>query len=337
VLPAAALAVGYLVAHRALGYGTRGSALYLDPGNDPVGFLLALPQRLPAFAADLLAGVPLDLWLVSPGIRPVLIGIGLAALALFGWALWRVGPLEQSSSGVRWLLAGAALAAVPATPGAPGCRLLLVPGLGVAAGLAALVLRLPGRSRAWGALAVVLVVVHLVLQPIQLLTQVLTLDYIGRHTEAIARTAPVPEREGVDVGLIGVADPQIGLYIGFLRLLSDRPPRSWHLLTAAGCEHQLTPVARDALDVKLVGCRLMESEWERLFNGHSFAQGDVFQLSGLRVEITEATEGAPTRLRFTFSRALDDPDLVLLTWRDGAFQRIELPPGGATVVLRPDP
>jgi hypothetical protein len=335
VLPAAALAVGYLVAYRALGYGTQGSGIYLDPGSDPAGFLLALPSRLLAFAADLLAGAPLDLWLFSPLIRPVLIGGGLLALALFGWALWRVGPLDESSSGVRWLLAGAVMAAVAATPGAPGSRLLLVPGLGVAAGLAALVLRLPGRSRAWGALGVVVVVVHLVLQPIQLLVQVLTIDFVGRRAEAIAWAAPVPEREGVDVGLIGVEDPQVGIYAGLQRLLSDRRPRSWRLLTGAGCEHQLTPVGRDALDVKLVGCRLMETEWERLFNARPFAAGDTFQLSGLKVEVTGVAEGAPTRLRFTFARALDDPDLVLLTWRNGAFRRIELPPGGATVVLRP--
>src|SRR5262249_28392264 len=69
VLPAAALAVGYLLAYRTLGFGTRGSAIYLDPGSDPAGFAVALPQRLLAFAADLLAGVPLDLWLVSPVVR----------------------------------------------------------------------------------------------------------------------------------------------------------------------------------------------------------------------------------------------------------------------------
>src|SRR5207237_295412 len=102
------------------------------------------------------------------------------------------------------------------------------------------------------------------------------------------------------------------------------------------CEHQLTPVARDTLDVKLVGCRMMESEWERLFNAHPFASGDVFQLSGLKVEIAEVVEGAPVRLRFTFDRALDDPSLVLLTWRDGALRRIELPKVGSTVALRPE-
>jgi hypothetical protein len=94
----------------------------------------------------------------------------------------------------------------------------------------------------------------------------------------------------------------------------------------ARCEHQLARAGHDALDVKLVGCRLMESEWERLFNAHAFAAGDVFQLSGLKVEIAEVADGAPTRLRFTFARALNDPDLVLLTWRDGALRKIELPP-----------
>lgn len=323
VLPSAALAVGYLAIYRALGFGTRGSATYLDPGSDPLGFLAALPARLAAFAADLLAGVPLDLWLFSPLIRPVLVGIGVAALAVFGWALWRA----RAHEGVSWLLVGAALAAIPATPGAPGSRLLLVPGLGVAAGLAALVLKLPSRSRAWGALAVVLVVVHLVLQPLELLGQVVAIGAMGHQTEQLARE--VPAGPGAEVALLRVEDPRVGIYTGVQRMLSGAPLRSWHLLTMSPCEHRLARAGRETLDVQLVGCRMMQSEWERLFNAHPFTAGQVVQLSGLKVEVAEVEAGAPTHLRFTFDRALDDPDLVLLTWRDGALRRVELPAGGS--------
>jgi len=323
ILPAAALAVGYLATYRAFGFGTRGSATYLDPASDPLGFLAALPQRLPAFAADLLAGLPLDLWLVTSGVRPLLIGTGAAALAVFGWALWKTRAHEGPAS---WLLVGALLAAIPATPGAPGARLLLVPGLGVAAGLAALILRVPERSRAWGAFAVGLVVVHLVLQPLQLLAQVVVIGEMGRRTEALAREAPVPERPGVDVALVGVADPQIGIYVGMLRMLSEPHPRSWRVLDMSACEHQVTPVARDAIEVKLLGCRMMDAEWERLFNAQPFTAGQRVQLTGVKVEVAEVDGGAPTRLRFTFDRALDDPDLVLLTWREGALRKLELPP-----------
>jgi len=326
VLPAAALAVGYLATYRALGYGTRGSATYLDPGSDPLGFLAALPLRLPAFAADLLGGVSLDLWLLSPGVRPLLVGLGVASLAVFGWALWKTNAHEGP---VGWLLAGALLAAIPATPGAPGGRLLLVPGLGVAAGLAALILRLPARSRRWGALAVVLAVVHLVLQPLEMLVQVVVMGQIARRTEIAAREVPVPRRPGVDVALVGVADPMIGLYVGMTRLLSEPRPRSWRSLTMAPCDHQLHPVGRDALEVTLVGCRMMNAEWERLFNAHPFQRGQVFQAAGLKAEALEVVDGGPTRLRFTFDRALDDPDLVLLTWRDGALRKVELPAGGS--------
>ena len=340
VLPAAALAVGYLVTYWAAGYGTRGSALYLDPGSDPLGFALALSGRLPAFAGDLFGGMPLDLWLLSPKARPPLVAMGVVTLAIFGWAMRRVRPAlpDEEARSVGWLLLGALLSAVPGAAGAPGSRLLLVPGLGAAAGLAVLMVRLPSvspRSRVATALALVLVLVHLVGQPIQLLAQVVVIGEIGHRNEAMARAAPVPEREGVDVALLGGADPQVGIYVGLLRILSDPRPRSWRLLTMAPCEHQLTAVARDALDVKLVGCRLMDTVWEQLFNQKhdSYAPGDAVELSGLKVEIVETVDGAPVRVRFTFARPLDDPDLVLLTWRGGALRRIDPPPAGSTLVL----
>ena len=338
VLPAAALAVGYLVAYQAFGFGTRGSAAYLDPFEDPAAFLLALARRLPAFAADLFAGVPLDLWLFAPGAQFALVATGVAALALLGWGLWRTWPAleEAEARGLRWLLAGAALAAIPATAGVPGSRLLLVPGLGAAAAVAALVVRLRGRPLATAA-AVCLGALHLVWQPILLLGQSRAIERIGHRSDAVARESELVAREGTDVALLGVSDPHLGLYVGLQRLLSDRRPRSWHSLTMAACEHRLERVAEDTLDVRLVGCRMMENDWERLFSParRRFEDGEVVKVPGLRVEIVETAGGAPVRLRFQFDRSLDDPDLALLAWRDGALRRLRFPPEGQGQVVVP--
>ena len=68
--------------------------------------------------------------------------------------------------------------------------------------------------------------------------------------------------------------------------------------------------------------------------------GDVVELTGLRVEVLEATaEGRPETVEYTFSKPLEDASLRWIVWdgREGAYVPFDLPDLGETVRVAPAP
>ena len=51
-------ALVFLLVRALLGYGARGSGVYVDPRRRPAGFGLLLLHRVPVFIADMLFNVP---------------------------------------------------------------------------------------------------------------------------------------------------------------------------------------------------------------------------------------------------------------------------------------
>src|SRR5262249_6598326 len=92
LVPAGLLLAVYFATYRALGFGARGHEQYLDPLAEPARFLVGAMTRLPTLLADLLAGMPADLWAALPGLRPVFVAVGAGAFAAVGGLLafvWR--------------------------------------------------------------------------------------------------------------------------------------------------------------------------------------------------------------------------------------------------------
>ena len=59
-------------------------------------------------------------------------------------------------------------------------------------------------------------------------------------------------------------------------------------------------------------------------------KGERLELPGLRVEVLEALDDDPSRLRFEFDRSLDDPSLFFVFGSDQGLRRRELPRIGET-------
>lgn len=173
--------VAWRVLYTALGYGARGSGLYIDPLANPLRFMGAVLERLPVLLAAQLT-LPLgDLSAFLSGAgRWALLASSLTLLALVGVALrGRIvrTPLQ------RFWLTGMGLSAIPVCATFPNERLLILVGLGGMGLIALLIAELWGATsnrsvasnRAAPRLAtrerfaaIALVGVHLVLSPLHL-------------------------------------------------------------------------------------------------------------------------------------------------------------------------
>jgi hypothetical protein len=61
--PAAVIGLAYVIAYKALGYGARDSAIYVDPVSTPLRYLAVAPARCFALIGALVMSSPVDLWM----------------------------------------------------------------------------------------------------------------------------------------------------------------------------------------------------------------------------------------------------------------------------------
>ncbi len=347
LVPAAVLALAYLGLYKALGYGARGSTMYVDPVGEPVQYLSAALGRVPALAGGLL-GVPVDLWALSPSSRPVLVGMGLAGLALFMLLVrtsWH-GLSEEERRHCRWLSAGAALSLLPVASTMPMGRLLLVPGLGASV-LLAVVLLQAWRSRKQGwrprGLVVaggVLALLHLVLAPVSWPAMSMLIRQLGTSTEEMALKAQaeldlqrLPQQRVV---LLDAKDMGVALYTPVMWALRDQPlPRAWWPLSLAPVSPILTRTGPASLELELPQGRFLASDIEQSLRGpeHKLGVGARVELEGMRVTVLAADAEGPTRVGFEFDAPLEAPSLVFLQSRSDGLRRFTPPPVGTRLAL----
>ncbi|HJS73000.1 MAG TPA: hypothetical protein VJ921_01850, partial [Vicinamibacteria bacterium] len=166
IAPHAAVGIAWLLFYHAGGYGTSGSAFYLDPVGQPVEWFRAFLVRAPLLL--------LGQWFVPPSSFALAwtpaqtVGVAAFAVAFLAIVLRMLGPTLRSDATARFFAFGMLLAVVPITAGFPHDRLLFFVGVGGMGLLAMLLVQLFDRSRTgWGGrvLGYALVVVHFVLAP----------------------------------------------------------------------------------------------------------------------------------------------------------------------------
>jgi hypothetical protein len=354
LLPAAVPGFAFLYARAALGYGARGSGAYIDPGAEPLSFLLVLCARIPVFVADMMFNVPASWWdhgspwrddilrleLISPSIwlqlpgwpffHLVLGALGLSMLALAVRWCWPELSRDERTH-VRWLLLGALIALVPVAGSFASTRLTMAAFVGVAPVLA-LVLRQVGRAlmrapaiglRRWFASYAVGAAV-LGLQLVAPLRE----DIAGRVDDFASTTAWVlaaeldprklPEQR---VFLLTSSEFTTTFYLAYIWAYHGRPlPRSYAPISTAPYAHDVERVADDALVLRALGGGFLASGQEYMFRSprQPMLAGQSIALEGARVDVLRTRDGLPQMLQVTFDRSLDDPSLrLLVATRDG--------------------
>lgn len=340
IAPALALFGAYLVLFALGGYGASGGG-YLDPFRAPVAFVRELPARWTFLMGALVGGGNADVWVLRPDLRAPLTIVAAVLVAAFGFVLraaWRDAP-DDERRGVAWLVAGAAMSALPFAGSPLGSRCLVLPMLGGSVAVAFVlrrwwtVLRARPHMRIVSGICAVLAFVHLVQAPVQrlvtpyLLRSVLhdrlvsAMDDVELDATSLATTRVI---------VLHAPDLVIGLHAFFFRALQRMPmPYSWRTLSWARGAHRFTRTATDTIEMDVADG----------IDAPTLAT-DVVEMDGMRAEVLTRGPRGPTRVAFRFDRPLDDPGLWFLAWRDGRLRHVAAPavgqdfPGSVSTQLR---
>lgn len=342
--PVLVLGAAYALTYRLLEFDSSGSGIYHDPLQDPAGFLKGVVTGVPTLLASGIAGFGADFWFTHPTLRPVQVIAGcLAVVALLGLLLICWPKLGESvRRGLRWLLPGSALSLIPVAAVFPSDRMLLVPGIGLAAALAAVLgqayrsWRTRGRRLLVGAGGYV-AIVHLLFAPLLTVGIQFLLIKSGHRALELAASPVVAEAGGRDAILLFAPDHAVSLYLPvIIDHLGEPPPRSWRPLSIAPYDHWLRRTGPRTLELEVAeGGVMLRSVFEALYRDPAkrLVPGTTIDRGVLQAEVVAANDRGPTRVAFHFDRDLSDPSLYFLVWQEQELRRADLPALGEEVFL----
>lgn len=347
----------YLLSYKLLGYGTfRMAPNYTDPFAEPLqwlkhGFSAARLSLALLFGVEGFAGES-GSFKLSPDTRfynlrwllvALLVALVVGLFAFLARASDRlVSPAERRT--LRFLLVGALLSFAPVIGAVPGPRLLVIPGVGIAALVAALLraawLSLRGQNPSPSrfpliALGALLFLIHGLLSPAQLALNLSSLSKnLARWTlknQALIAQAELDKGREQDVIVIA-ASPSSGALEH--KRLSTRSS-AWTVLSVLPVEHELLRTGPNSAEILIHPPSTRpagENGYPTVGQKVSF-QGDV-TLEVLDAVATNFDEkNSPTRLALRSARPLDDPGIRFLMWRDGALRKVPVPPVGERISL----
>ncbi|MEQ8762790.1 MAG: hypothetical protein RL885_02605 [Planctomycetota bacterium] len=338
------IAVIWLSVYVSLGYGTRASGAYVNPVSEPLGFLAIAPARFFGLLACALFGFQADIWLWQPEWRLAFIVSGVLAIPVGFW-LWRFARREideASRPGFDALTLGAVLALIPQTAGMIGPRSLAVSSVGGAALLGGVSFAAwrafqrrrehrPSLSVRFGiALSAVLFFSHAIAAPV--LWFVWTAVYapiLDATDEAMNRVEVRPDQDAV---LLQATNPLSSIYLPARRGFEGRStPRSWWVLS-----FRPGPIVVTRIDEQSFILGASEpapaTPFELILRtpADPLAVSDKVETAGFEAEVLEVQNGQPTRVRFTFRRPLESPDLL---WLDADLEPVTMPAIGESIRL----
>ena len=336
LLPPGLLAAGYLLFYKAMGYGSTAVPAYLDPLENPAGFLFALPTKVAAMLGELFLGIPSAPWFF-PAMRSgrVIAGLAAAALAtLFIYPSWQSSPRRQRRR-VLWMVAGMLGSLLPLAARAPNPHILLIPFVG-GAFLVSFAggywwrrarERLDARS-GLGALAGLGFVFALLVRP--------PFVWFGFgpgwqqahdqleqfHTQSIVSDVQ-PGQKAVFLNFNSWALEFHGYY--YRKVMGLPVPDAWWHLSRSPLEQRYRRTAANTLELEVISGGLVGPALS--------SQGDVHSLPGLEITILETGSAGVTRVRFEFDHELTHSDYRFLAWRGGTLESAEIPAVGGTLVV----
>jgi len=238
LLPCVLVGAGWFVAYRLLGYGLRGSAVYLDPYHSPAAFLLRVARDAPILLLGqwgLPSSDTASFW--SAPALGVHVAWAVVYLCLVGVLM---APLVRTNPLARFWTLGMALSVLPGCAAFTHDRLLVFAGIG-GSGLLAMWLGGMGQSAAWlpaaawwrrlaAVFRVVFVGVHLVLAPLGLVASMLVMAAVGPEMARMVESLPAE----------AAFAQQTAIHVNSLSTLTDA-------LCASGRRYRGLPVPAHAL------------------------------------------------------------------------------------------
>ncbi|MBL9102624.1 MAG: hypothetical protein JNL82_16885 [Myxococcales bacterium] len=330
--PYLVVTAAWSAAYRLLGHGAAGCGMYIDPGDDPLGFVGAALVHAPLLLTAQLGppGIVELLPFVPGALRPA------AALAWLGLVVgaWILRPLLRASAAVRFWALGMVLATLPAAGALPGDRNLLLVGLGAAGLVAATISRLhaePRPGRPLRALAWAWLLVHGLLAALLVGPRMLAPAALHATIARAAQALPDPG-ETRPVLLVQAPGDVFTLYAPTLRGAAGV-----HVLYAGSGALTLERTDARALVLRPAG-GWSAAPGDRTFRAadRPMHVGDRAALPGVVITVLAvADDGRPQAVELRGDDPLDAGALVWLAWTDGAPAPLALPAVGASRELPP--
>jgi hypothetical protein len=343
IAPYLAITIVWRLLYTHAGYGAFGSGLYLDPGRDPMSYLLALLERAPLLVLGQFLAPPAELYSVWPkpwaGAMLVLACVWTACLCAAFW------PLLRRDRMARFWILGALASLVPAASTYAHNRQLLFASFGAMGALAQLwhllVVQLHNRassrllrfSQIIGGTAFA---AHCVFSPLAL--PISSCGIAITSPLAAARAALPEDIAGRDLVFVNAPDYFAVKLAQLSRRIAREPmPRRLRALSF-GPEHiEVQRTAANVLELEYAEGILSTPFMELYRDRHiPMAAGDTIELEGLRIRVLEVTPDRRARkARFSFDAPLEADQFRFYVWNRGRFERYTPPALGATQALEP--
>lgn len=352
--PMLALFFIYVAVHRAMGFGSFASNVYVDPVREPLAWLDIARFRVPILVADMFLAIPTGKLALTPDLMKLQSNLGPVALAVVGITLPGVWRRLDARGRTRllWLSLASIFAILPVSSSFVSARLLLIPAAGGHVIVAAMILDAGDRLRDPAVrrristalrtiLAAALLVAHMGLATWWGVEETRNIYRLNEGTRQAALLMPIDdERLPRQRHVVLVAgDPMTLLYPALVRWVEGHPlPRSRWVLSMAPYPHLLTRTSDNAFEMAVVGGTMLMGQVERLFRrgAYPFAVGEQVRLDGMTITMLAVDgDGRPFKVRFEFETSLDDPDLVFLLATKKGMLRYPMGPVGATLPIPP--
>jgi hypothetical protein len=336
LLPPGLLAAGYLLFYKGMSYGSTGVQAYLDPFENPAGFLFALPTKVAAMLGELFLGIPSAPWFF-PAMRSGRVMAGMAAAALvtlFIYPAWQRSAVLQRRR-VVWMVVGMLGSLLPLAARAPNPHILLIPFVG-----GAFLVSFAGHY--WWRRARERLDAHSGLAALAGLGFVFALlirppfvwfgfgpgwqqahDQLEQfHTQSIVRDV-LPGQKAVFLNFNSWALEFHGYY--YRKVMGLPVPDAWWHLSRSPLEHRYRRTRANTLELEVMNGGLVAPLSSR--------EGDVRSLPGLEITILEMGPQGITRVRFEFDHELTHSAYRFMAWQEGALESAEIPAVGGTLVV----
>ncbi|MFA6241292.1 MAG: hypothetical protein WC655_10205, partial [Candidatus Hydrogenedentales bacterium] len=305
VAPATAMAGVYLVAYKLMGYGVFGSGIYADPMREPIEYMRMITERMLALAGGVLMSTQLDPWVLFPSTRSLIVLSGIAGLLLFAWLLkrsWK-GLDERERLALRWMIPAGVLSLLPMAATVPMNRLLTAATLAGSAVVAVVLrhwwqTRVPGQRTAYGLACGAMAGLHLVFSPLMWPAYSATTTILNNWMiDNSLATCMNDENAGEQhVFVLTVDNPLMCMYPPLIRsAFGQSRPASWHALSTATTDHELTRTGENCFVLTSVGGSLTDGEFMEIVRSKrfGFTEGETIALNGSTLKVLQVVDGKP--------------------------------------------
>jgi hypothetical protein len=333
--PVGMLTVVWGLLYRALGHGTRGSGLYIDPIAAPAEYLAALPSRAGALLLGQLGAPPADAWVFLGDRNHIALAVGgFAVLVVTLLALGNeLFSRERRGAALRFAAGGMLLSLAPIAATFPSDRTLIFTGLGASMLVARVVTRghekLSPLARVLGVAFVVLHgVVAVVLLPLRTLTMMRYHSILERSARSAYETVHARDERLV---VLNAPNYYYCSLFRLLRLYADEveaPPMT--CLLGSLDRARLTRVDGNTLELTTSHGYLSEP-FDLLYRSRNepMRVGQTVFVGTAQAEVTAVdARGTPVSATFRFIWPLDSEKLRLVEYHDGVYRQIAAPKAG---------